>query len=339
LKFSENSNQAAKYLRLAIPKMVQHDIVPNPLNYTLWYSYFSNSFPALNIALEDAVKRYGTCPADVGETLFLEHITKNNDSAHNNTEIQRALVHLVGDLSSHIDETVNQTNKYSNALKENLMEIGTSGLNDDLATKLNALSANANGICNANDAFQSQLVSAQSEIDALKQALQKSEIQATTDALTGLSNRRVFETIYEEFSKEQLPLAIVMIDIDKFKVFNDTHGHVMGDQILQFVGQLLKKECPDNVTPVRFGGEEFALLCPELSLEKVTYIAENIRQKLEKVSFSNKRTGKRIEPVTASFGIAVKRAKDELLESLVERADTALYQAKNSGRNQVKLAS
>jgi len=319
--------------------MVQHDIVPNPLNYTLWYTYFSDSFPALNAALDDTVKRYGTCPADISETLFLEHISKHTDSVNDNNEIQQALVHLVGDLSNQIADTVSQTHMYSDALKEDLMAIGTSGLDDDLAEKLNQLSANANGICNANDAFQSQLASAQSEIDSLKQALQKSELQATTDALTGLSNRRVFETIYDEFSKEQQPLAIVMIDIDKFKVFNDTHGHVMGDQILQFVGKLLKKECPDNVTPVRFGGEEFALLCPQLPLNEVTSIAENIRRKLEKVSFSNKRTGKKIEPVTASFGIAIKQASDELLESLVERADKALYQAKSSGRNQVKLAS
>lgn len=338
MKFSENSSQAAKYLRLAVPKMVQYDIVPNPLNYTLWYSYFSNSFPGLNIALEDAIKRYGTCPTDIGETLFLEHMTKSTGNADSNNEIGQALVHLVSDLSSQIDETVSQTNEYSSALKDNLMDIGTSGLSDDLAHKLNELSANAHGICSANDAFQSQLASAQREIDTLKQALEESHTLATTDTLTGLSNRRVFEAIYAEFSQNQLPLSIIMIDIDRFKVFNDTHGHVMGDQILQFVGQLLKKECPQNVTPVRFGGEEFALLCPEMTIEKVTQIAENIRQKLEKVSFSNKRTGKKIEPVTASFGIAVKRS-NELLENLVERADSALYQAKHNGRNQVKFAS
>lgn len=337
MKFSENSSQAVKFLRLAVPKMVQHDIVPNPLNYTLWYSYFSNSFPRLNVALEQSLERYGTCPPDIGETLFLEHITKPSDSEQHNNDFGQALVHLVSDLSSQIDKTVSQTNQYSSALKENLMDIGTSGLSDELANKLNELSANASGICSANDAFQSQLTSAQSEITTLKKALEESKTQATTDALTGLSNRRVFESIYAEFAQSHLSLSIIMIDIDKFKVFNDTYGHVMGDQILQFVGKLLKKECPENVTPVRFGGEEFALLCPELSLDKVTNIAENIRQKLEKVSFSHKRTGKKIDPVTASFGIAIKRS-DELLESLVERADSALYQAKHSGRNQVKFS-
>lgn len=338
MKFSENSNQAAKYLRLAVPKMVQHDIVPNPLNYTLWYSYFSQAYPSLNHALERTIEKYGTCSAQISESLFLKHIIKPDNTAQQNNEMQEALVHLVSDLSSQIEETVSETSVYSNALRENLVDIGTSGLSPDLSAKLNELSSNASGICSANDTFQSQLATAQSTIESLKRQLEESQSQASTDALTGLANRRVFETIFDQYATNQTPVSVIMIDIDKFKNFNDTHGHVMGDQILQFVGQLLQKECPAAVTPVRFGGEEFALLCPELAVDKVQSIAENIRFKLSKVSFNNKRTGERIEPVTASFGIAVKR-DDEMLESLVERADSALYAAKNNGRNQVQLAT
>lgn len=338
VKFSEDSNQAASYLRRAVPKMVQHDIVPNPLNYTLWYSYFSKSYPSLNKALEDTITRYGTCPTDVGELLFLEHIINSDEQANDNKELQQSLGHLVRDLSSQIESTVQETSIYSDALQKNLVAIGKSGLSPELSQQLNELSSNASGICSANDAFQSQLASAQSEIESLKKELEKSQSQASTDALTGLGNRRVLESIFKRYSNhDDIPLSVVMIDIDKFKNFNDTHGHVMGDQILQFVGQLLKQECPDPITAVRFGGEEFALLCPEMAVGNVKSVAENIRLKLSKVAFSNKRTGERIEPVTASFGIAVKRS-NELLDALVERADSALYAAKNNGRNQVQLA-
>lgn len=337
MKFSEDSSEAAKFLKLAVPKMVQHGIVPNPLNYTLWYSYFSNSSPSLNTALDSAVKRYGTCPTDIGEALFLEHITEPDDNNQSVNKVQQALVHLVTDLSCNINETVNQTSLFSTALKENLLDLNKSELCDELADKINDLSANANGICSINEVFQSQLESAQSEIDTLKRELEESKIQATTDTLTGLNNRRVLESIYNEYTNSETDVSIVMMDIDEFKLFNDTHGHVMGDQILQFVGKLLKQECPINITPIRFGGEEFAILCSETPLEHVAKIAENIRQKLSNVSFSNKRTGDKIEPVTASFGIAVKHT-NELLDDLVERADNALYKAKTDGRNQVKIA-
>ena len=127
------------------------------------------------------------------------------------------------------------------------------------------------------------------------------------------------------------------MDVDKFKVFNDTHGHLVGDQILKFIGQLLKKECKKPVVPVRLGGEEFALLCPQLKLEQAQTVAENIRLKLASIPFSSRRTGERIPPVTASFGVAQKKSNDSLA-NIIERADLALYAAKNAGRNQVKLA-
>jgi diguanylate cyclase len=224
---------------------------------------------------------------------------------------------------------------------ENLTELGTHGVDDNIAPVLNKLSANASAICTANEEFQGQLSAAQSEINTLKIELENSKKEASTDPLTGLYNRRVFETIYNQFVDEtnnQSDITLIMMDVDKFKVFNDTHGHLVGDQILKFIGQLLKKECKDPVVPVRLGGEEFALLCPRFKLEQAKTVAENIRVKLASVPFNSKRTGKRIPPVTASFGVAQKRA-DDSLANIIERADVALYAAKDAGRNQVKLAA
>jgi diguanylate cyclase len=150
----------------------------------------------------------------------------------------------------------------------------------------------------------------------------------------------VFESIYHQFvddGNDNDEIALIMMDIDKFKVFNDTHGHLMGDQILKFVGQLLKKECKEPVVPVRLGGEEFLLLCPHFNLEQAYAVAENVRVKLACVPFSSKRTGQKVTPVTASFGVALKRP-EEFLKQIIERADEALYAAKDAGRNQVKMA-
>jgi diguanylate cyclase len=238
-----------------------------------------------------------------------------------------------------MDHTAQQTNSYSQALMENLTELGIHGVDNAIAPVLNKLNANASAICIANKEFQGQLSAAQSEINSLKAALEDSKKEANTDPLTGLYNRRVFEAIYNQFvddKNNQDDITLIMMDVDKFKVFNDTHGHLMGDQILKFIGQLLKKECKDPVVPVRLGGEEFALLCPRFKLDQAQSVAENIRIKLASVPFSNKRTGERIPPVTASFGVAQKRAEDSLT-NIIERADQALYVAKGAGRNQVKL--
>ncbi|MFQ3189655.1 MAG: diguanylate cyclase [Paraglaciecola sp.] len=342
MKFSENSAQAAGYLRQAIPIMVKYNIVPNPLNYTLWYSYYSKAFPSLNNELDKTVKRYGTCPPDISESLFFRHMNNlDNENKKQLVDFQNIFSHLVNDLSDSMDHTAQQTNSYSQALMENLTELGTHSIDDATAPLLNKLSANASAICTANEEFQGQLSAAQFEIKTLKAELENSKKEANTDPLTGLYNRRVFETIYNQFVDNENnhdDITLIMMDVDKFKIFNDTHGHLVGDQILKVIGQLLKKECKDPILPVRLGGEEFAVLCPRFKLEQAKIIAEDIRVKLASVPFSSKRTGERIPPVTASFGVAQKRPNDSLT-NIIERADQALYAAKNAGRNRVKSAA
>jgi len=342
MKFSENSSLAATYLRQAVPKMVKHNIVPNPLNYTLWYSYYSNEFPNLNKELEHVIERYDTCPTEVGESLFLEHMTKlAPQNGQQLGDFQNALAHMVTNLSESLDKTAQNTRNYAGALTSNIdkLQQQQQPLSPQSLSLLSELKANSDSICDVNEQFQQQLNSAQAEIEQLKQDLANSQQEASTDQLTGLHNRRVLAAIFNQFgeSRDSKDISVILLDIDRFKVFNDTHGHLMGDQILKVVGSLLKQESPDTVTPVRFGGEEFALLCPNYSLESAKVLAEKIRLKLAGVAFSNKRTNERIPPVTASFGVAIRQGC-ELLEDLLERADKALYSAKNNGRNRVDLA-
>ncbi|NRA61754.1 MAG: diguanylate cyclase [Psychrobium sp.] len=337
MKFSENSNQAASYLRLAVPMMVKHKIVPNPLNYTLWYSYFSNAFPKLNQELDHVIDRYGTCPSEVSESLFLQFVNQSGASVSDDI-FRDAIFNLVGDLSQSIDETCEKTKKFSLALNDNLSELAQYELDDAIKPLVNKLSENASAICRVNEQFQKKIDSAQEEIQSLKTQLEASKKDASTDLLTGLYNRRVLESIYRRYANSSQDLTVIMMDIDKFKLFNDKHGHVMGDQILKVIGKLLQQECLEPVVPVRFGGEEFAVLCPNIDVVSAGVIAENIREKLARIGFSNKRTGEKISPVTASFGIALKQGDEELM-SVIERADKALYSAKSNGRNQVKLAS
>lgn len=342
MKFSENSDKAADFLRKAVPMMVKYKIVPNPLNYTLWYSYFSNVFPLLNKELDQAIERYGTCPPAIAESLFLQHINQtDSDEKKQLVKFQKDLSHVVKELSESLDQTTQQTTDYAQALMGNLNDLTGQKLDDTLTPVLGEVSVNAKAICDANEKFQGQLLAAQAEINSLKSELENSKKDANTDPLTGLFNRRVLESIYQQFvdnSKDDMNFSLIIMDIDRFKVFNDTHGHLMGDQILQFVGQLLKKECKESVVPIRFGGEEFALLCPYSTLQQAQDIAEKIRIKLASVPFSNKRTGQTIPPITASFGVAIKQQND-ILTQVIERADQALYAAKEAGRNQVKVAS
>ena len=339
--FKEDANEAAVYLRQAVPKMIKHNIVPNPFNFTLWYSYYSKQFPELNNELDYIIGRFETCPPEMSESLLLKYIIQKDEKEEQERDtFQKAIDVLVDSLSESIGQTAKQSNDFSSAISGNIVSLAGCELAEDQSALLSELSENANSLCRINDNFQGEMNAAQSEINSLKKQLAESRQQANTDALTGLSNRREFETIYHNFIEEnkQQEISLIMIDIDKFKVFNDTHGHLMGDQVLKFVGQLLKSECQKPLVPVRFGGEEFALLCPRMDISKAVKIAEKLRGKLSSIALSNKRTGEKLPPVTASFGVSMSKGA-ELLYHLVERADKALYMAKNNGRNCVQSLS
>ena len=164
---------------------------------------------------------------------------------------------------------------------------------------------------------------------------------ATLDALTNLNNRRQFETrLSQEISiakRQNNPLCAMMIDIDFFKGVNDTHGHAAGDEVLRTVAGIIKEHLRESDIPSRYGGEEFAILLPFTKLDEAKIVGERLRKAVEKASIlinQDNENAKNIN-VTISLGLA-EFDFAESGEALFERADQALYDAKKSGRNQVK---
>jgi len=171
---------------------------------------------------------------------------------------------------------------------------------------------------------------------ALESARLYARIQtlAVTDGLTGLYNHRHF---YEELHREiararrhNTPLSLLMLDIDHFKVFNDTFGHVRGDQVLRLVTGILQRSIRDTDLAARYGGEEFAVILPDTGPAEACRVAERIRQRMAEATFPGQAT------ITVSIGVASLVAQ-ETAPALVRRADQALYRAKQAGRNRVCL--
>ncbi len=171
--------------------------------------------------------------------------------------------------------------------------------------------------------------------------VRKLEMMATTDGLTSLANHRIFQ---EELDKKlasanrfQKELSIILCDVDKFKGVNDKYGHPVGDTVLVGVAQTLKRNVVrDTDLPARYGGEEFVVLCEGTSTDGAVKLAERIRQDLEKQVFH---TDQGELSVTISMGVATFPTHARKKEDLVERADAALYCAKEGGRNQVRVWS
>ena len=163
-------------------------------------------------------------------------------------------------------------------------------------------------------------------------ALKKAYIGIRTDALTGLSNRvRLDEALQNEMHRTQRygnTFSIIILDIDHFKRVNDTHGHLAGDAVLKKIAGVLAANLRQTDTAGRWGGEEFLILLPHQGRPTARALAEKLRTAIESTAFPG------IGRITSSFGVAAYAAQDSV-ESLVKRADAALYAAKRAGRNRV----
>jgi diguanylate cyclase (GGDEF)-like protein/PAS domain S-box-containing protein len=173
------------------------------------------------------------------------------------------------------------------------------------------------------------------DITDRKRADEKLKLQATTDVLTGIANRRLFnsflKTEMSRAARHHLPLAVMLMDIDHFKQINDAYGHQVGDGVLVELTRLVSGKIREHDFFARWGGEEFVILSPNCDAKSMRFLAEKLRVVVETHSFSD------ISRVTCSFGLTEYCTGDSA-ENFIGRADAGLYRAKENGRNRVEMA-
>jgi diguanylate cyclase (GGDEF)-like protein len=171
-------------------------------------------------------------------------------------------------------------------------------------------------------------------IDTLSRVNQRLENLATQDGLTGIKNHRAFqEELRIEFSRSERynsQLSLIMVDVDRFKVFNDLFGHVFGDEVLRNVARVLQDNIRISDYLARYGGEEFVIVLPHTDSVTAADVAERCRIGIEETEW-------KLKNVTASFGVSSVSIMANTPEALIKAADSALYAAKSAGRNRVEI--
>lgn len=169
----------------------------------------------------------------------------------------------------------------------------------------------------------------------LEEAKSRAEVEARTDPLTGLPNRRYFlETLMRDVARSErigMPLSILSLDIDFFKAINDRYGHAAGDEALQSIARTLARQVRSGDIAARIGGEEFALSFINIDIEETRMLAERLRAEIESATIEY---GEEFFGITCSIGIATREEGDDV-EGLLRKSDLALYEAKQGGRNRV----
>ena len=332
----DDFEQATKILKRVLPMMVQNHIPARPDHYSVWYSYVAKNNFDLVREMDDVVASVGSCSELKSEILYKKYIASEGEKKLD--FLKKEIETLVSEISSNIDDTTRGTDVFQVKLNKSFsklasIENGEMSIEETLGV-IRDVVKNSKEIAKTVDVFSLQLKKADNEINKLKQQIADIQRDAKTDGLTNLFNRRAFDLEIAHLIMLEHPFSIVMGDIDRFKLLNDNYGHVMGDTALKSVAGVFQNSCREGATSYRYGGEEIVMLLPDTKLAVARQIAESMRRKIEKLSIVSKDSGKKINNISASFGVA-EYQKDDNEISLIKRVDKLLYEAKRLGRNRV----
>ncbi|AQM21040.1 MULTISPECIES: GGDEF domain-containing protein [Vibrio] len=333
---SDDFKRSTANLKKAVPLMMKNHVAATPANYALWYTYVDNAIPQLNRELDSVLENFGLCPPAASSQLYNSYVASRSETSlstlRNNIEV------LVNEVASSMSDTLTDTSEFARVIDKSFSELERVE-NDDLSIEevmkvVRQLVTESRDIRHSTQFLNGQLNSASKEIHRLKEQLAEVQKEALFDGLSGLYNRRSFNDDLFTLISAQQPISLILLDIDHFKSFNDNYGHLFGDTVIKGIAKKLQSSCRDGITAYRFGGEEFVLIVPNKTLRIARQFAESLRRSIEKMSVKDRRSGNQVGNITASFGVTELQLGDTS-ESLIERTDKLLYEAKQLGRNRV----
>jgi diguanylate cyclase len=320
-------------------RALRHDATPH--NYEIWYNYAVATNTLLNQAINELMAARGTITQRDLDELYDKFFSPTRLT----DQIDGVSAQFLGEIEEMldvVDGTLDTTSRNTLSLADMTAKIDNANDAGALCSIIARLVQTAKDIQRTNQKFEIHLRESKEEIGELQKHLEAVRSEILTDPLTTLSNRKHFDQAIvkcvAEAGASNAPLALVMTDIDHFKLFNDMFGHLTGDQVLRLVALSVKHMVKGQAVAARYGGEEFAIILPNTVLHEAMTLAEHVRRTVMARELTKRSTGENLGHVTLSLGVAVLRPGDTP-QSLIERADNCLYAAKRNGRNRVVCES
>lgn len=309
----------------------------DPRSYEVWYTYVSGHKPAMNDAIKKITAERGSLSQADIDHIYEQHLVASR-AAQASEKATAVFLGEIDQVMQMIDVALGSTTRYGESLQ---------AFSDDLAgpvdrTRIREVVASVvratKEVSETNQQLEARLKETRTEIESLRETLESVRVEAVTDPVTGISNRKYFQDMLhrsvETAEAQTSPLALVVIDIDHFKRFNDLYGHLTGDQVLRLVAMTMREQVKRKATLARFGGEEFGIILPDTSLDKAKAMAEQIRLSVMNRELVKRSTGESLGKITVSIGIATLR-RGEGPTAFLDRADQCMYVAKRTGRNRI----
>lgn len=325
------------YGEAAIGQLRRNEIPAYPRNYELWYSYCAGFNHALNKAVNDILRARGAITTDEIHAIYTQYLAPSR--------LGDRIEEVGGRISEEINEVVAAMESTISANADYCASLSGASTELSGATDVTRVRTIVQSLINAtrltettNRQLELQLADSRKQIADLQQSLDAIRFESLTDELTTLANRKHFDQTIEravnQAREADIGFSLLITDIDHFKTFNDTYGHQTGDQVLRLVGLATKQNVKGQDIACRYGGEEFAIVLPQTNLDQARTVAEHIRVAVMSKELVKRSTGENLGFITISVGVSTFKGGDTV-QTMIERADSALYLAKRTGRNRV----
>jgi diguanylate cyclase len=341
MRYGQSKQQSAELLRMTLAQMAAHPAAMNPQTFAVWYEHLAGINPRLSEAVALLLGNATPIDDETVQVLYRDHVAEVDE------QTALRISSDFGRVMQRLSDSAASTNESATAFGERLGRLrGTLAEGDapmPAAVVGDALDWTTR-MQRAVEGLQHQVTASRLEVESLRADLERTREESMRCPLTGVLNRKGFDSQLQRLiASAQSPGSdggsfLVMIDIDHFKRVNDEHGHLVGDRVLEGIGEVLQRVAgPYGAAVARYGGEEFALLLSDSSATRAVALAEAVRAAAKRMRIRQRQTDKTLVTVTVSAGVAPLRAADDGA-ALVARADEALYRSKQSGRDRTSIA-
>jgi len=331
--YQQEREQALAKTALAL--MSECGVPPTPDNYELFFTYATGSNLPLGKAMDAIVAARQPFTSAVLDDLRSRCLSSAR-TTHALDNASAGVSATLKAVTEKLEAAGRDAGDYGRALSEASGALGGGQSPEELRIFVDTMMAETRKMEARTKTLEKELQQSSQQVNHLKTQLDSVRKESLTDALTGVANRKAFDIEFARAISDARtngePMSLLMCDIDHFKRFNDSWGHQTGDRVLQLVAQGLSENLKGRDTVARFGGEEFAVILRQTTLDNATVLANLLRMFVQNKKLVKKSTGDILGTITISIGIAV-LGETDTPASLIQRADACLYRAKHGGRN------